>query len=145
MFNHSLSEIFHLQYNPKVTLDQEDSSPFLQGSRTSVTLSFSEGFSTWVCYKTMCDWGIALILDIYAFSEVITERVHSQSNREGRQKLINTKESNIGCFSFPALNISFIEAENRPVISKDWKAWERKRVGRDRLASTKSQLGKRNT
>lgn len=35
------------------------------------------------------------------------------------------------CFSFPALNISFKEAENRPVISKDWNEWEWERVGRD--------------
>lgn len=73
----------------------------------------------------------ALILGIHALSEVITETVHSQSNREGRQNLISPKESNMGCFSFPALIISFIEAENRPVISKDWNEWERERVGRD--------------
>lgn len=84
----------------------------------------------------------ALIWDIHALSEVITERIHSQFNREGKQKLISTKESNMGCFSFPALNVSFIEAENRPVISKDWNEWERERVGRDRLASTKSLLGR---
>lgn len=51
----------------------------------------------------------------------------------------------MGCFSFPALNISFIEAENKTEISKDWNVWERERVRMDRLASTKSQLGKRNT
>lgn len=73
----------------------------------------------------------ALILGIHALSEAITESVHSQSNRERRQKLISPKESNMECFSFPALNISFKEAENRPVISKDWNEWEWERVGRD--------------